>query len=91
MAEYGRRDLPQRWDVFVTPAVPVVDNELPPGENQRVGPPISSTLISRERDAVLVDAFRHRRANAPARARIRLGEMQVDTIVHGVTRNDQAN
>jgi len=57
MTEYGLRDLPLRWDVFVTPAVPVVDNELPPGENQRVWPPISSTLIFGERDAVLVDAF----------------------------------
>ena len=57
MAEFGPRDLPLRWDVFVTPAVPVFDNDLPPGENQRVWPPISSTLITGERDAVLVDAF----------------------------------
>lgn len=57
MAEFGPRDLPLRWDVFVTPAVPVVDNDLPPGENQRVWPPISSTLITGERDAVLVDTF----------------------------------
>jgi glyoxylase-like metal-dependent hydrolase (beta-lactamase superfamily II) len=57
MTESGLRDLPLRWDVFVTPAVPVVDMDLPPGENQRLWPPISSTLISGERDAVLVDAF----------------------------------
>ncbi len=57
MTESGPRDLPLRWDVFVTPAVPIVDNDLPPGEKQRLWPPISSTLISGERDAVLVDAF----------------------------------
>jgi metallo-beta-lactamase superfamily protein len=57
MTEFGPRDLPLRWDVFVTPEVPIVDNDLPPGENQRLWPPISSTLIPGERDAVLVDAF----------------------------------
>ena len=57
MTEHGLRDLPLRYDVFVTPAVPVVDKELPPGETRRLWPPISSTLISGERDAVLVDAF----------------------------------
>ncbi len=41
----------------MTPEVPIVDNDLPPGENQRLWPPISSTLIPGERDAVLVDAF----------------------------------
>ena len=33
------------------------DNDLPPGEKQRLWPPISSTLISGEGHAVLVDAF----------------------------------
>jgi len=46
---------PLSWDVFLTPSIPVITSDLPPGEKQRVWPPISSTLISGERDAVLVD------------------------------------
>src|SRR5438067_11346536 len=34
---------------------PAITSDLPPGETQRPWPPISSTLISGERDAVLVD------------------------------------
>jgi glyoxylase-like metal-dependent hydrolase (beta-lactamase superfamily II) len=44
------------WDVFVTPGIPTVTSDLPPGTKQRPWPPISSTLISGEQDAVLVDA-----------------------------------
>src|ERR1700716_1873845 len=44
-----------RWDVFVAPSMPAITSDLPPGEKQRPWPPISSTLISGERDAVLVD------------------------------------
>src|SRR6266852_5816468 len=43
------------WDVFLAPSIPAITNDLPPGEKQRPWPPISSTLISGERDAVLVD------------------------------------
>jgi glyoxylase-like metal-dependent hydrolase (beta-lactamase superfamily II) len=43
------------WDVFLAPSIPTITDELPPGEEQRPWPPISSTLISGERDAVLVD------------------------------------
>jgi glyoxylase-like metal-dependent hydrolase (beta-lactamase superfamily II) len=50
------RDLPLKWEVLVTPGIPAVTSDLPPGEKQRPWPPISSTLISGERDAVLVDA-----------------------------------
>jgi hypothetical protein len=46
-----------RWEVFVTPSIPVVTSDLAPGEKERPWPPISSTLIYGERDAVLVDAF----------------------------------
>jgi glyoxylase-like metal-dependent hydrolase (beta-lactamase superfamily II) len=46
-----------RWEVFVTPSIPVITSELAPGEKERPWPPISSTLIYGERDAVLVDAF----------------------------------
>jgi len=45
-----------RWDVFLTPSIPAITSDLPPGEKERPWPPISSTLISGERDAVLVDA-----------------------------------
>ena len=50
------RDLPLKWEVLVTPAIPAVTSDLPPGEKQRPWPPVSLTLISGERDAVLVDA-----------------------------------
>src|SRR5580704_5955369 len=43
------------WEVFLVPSIPAITSELPPGEKQRPWPPISSTLISGERDAVLVD------------------------------------
>src|SRR5260221_12877829 len=45
-----------KWDVFLAPSIPAITSDLPPGEKQRLWPPISSTLISGERDAVLVDA-----------------------------------
>src|SRR5207245_9491415 len=43
------------WDVFLAPSIPAITSDLPPGEKQRPWPPISSTLISGARDAVLVD------------------------------------
>jgi glyoxylase-like metal-dependent hydrolase (beta-lactamase superfamily II) len=46
-----------KWDVFVTPGIPVVISDLPPGTKQRLWSPTSSTLIYGKRDAVLVDAF----------------------------------
>ena len=45
------------WDVFLAPSIPAITSDLPPGEKQRPWPPISSTLISGERDAVLVDTL----------------------------------
>ena len=44
-----------KWKVFITPGVPTVSDDLPPGEAVRMWSPISSTLIYGERDAVLVD------------------------------------
>src|SRR5438128_12122446 len=44
-----------RWDVFLASSIPAITSDLPPGEKQRPWPPISSTLISGARDAVLVD------------------------------------
>jgi glyoxylase-like metal-dependent hydrolase (beta-lactamase superfamily II) len=45
------------WDVFVTPGIPTVTSDPPPGTTQQMWSPISSTLIYGKRDAVLVDAF----------------------------------
>jgi hypothetical protein len=42
------------WDVFLASSIPAITSDLPPGEKQRPWPPIPSTLISGERDAVLV-------------------------------------
>ena len=41
--------------MFLAPSIPAITTEVPPGEKERPWPPISSTLISGERDAVLVD------------------------------------
>jgi glyoxylase-like metal-dependent hydrolase (beta-lactamase superfamily II) len=45
------------WDVFVTPLEleVAVGDDLPPGQQYRTWSPISATLITGERDAVLVD------------------------------------
>jgi glyoxylase-like metal-dependent hydrolase (beta-lactamase superfamily II) len=48
---------PLHWHVFVSTQIPVVTSDLPPGVAERRWSPISSTLISGERDAVLVDTF----------------------------------
>jgi glyoxylase-like metal-dependent hydrolase (beta-lactamase superfamily II) len=50
-------DSPLKWDVFLSSQIPVVTRELPPGVSEIKWSPISSTLISGERDAVLVDTF----------------------------------
>ena len=44
-----------QWGVFVKAQTPVVTSDLPPGVNEMNWSPISSTLISGKRDAVLVD------------------------------------
>src|SRR6185503_18110647 len=43
------------WDVYLAPSIPTITTDLAPDESQRPWPPISSTLISGERDAVLID------------------------------------
>jgi glyoxylase-like metal-dependent hydrolase (beta-lactamase superfamily II) len=43
------------WSIFVAPVTPIVSDNLAPGQSRRTWSPISSTLISGERDAVLVD------------------------------------
>ncbi len=49
------QEISLKWDVFLAPSIPAITSDLPPGEKQRPWPPISSTLIYGERDAVLVD------------------------------------
>src|SRR5438093_9630437 len=45
------------WDVFVTPGIPIVTPDLPPGVREAYFQAMASTLIYGVRDAVLVDAF----------------------------------
>ena len=49
--------MPLNWDVFITPGIPIVTSDLPPGMKQAMFQAIASTLIYGKRDAVLVDAF----------------------------------
>src|SRR6266481_9972198 len=46
-----------RWDVFVTPGIPVVTRDKPPGIRETFFQATASTLIYGARDAVLVDTF----------------------------------
>jgi hypothetical protein len=43
------------WNLFLAPTIPAITTDVAPGETERLWPPISSTLISGARDAVLVD------------------------------------
>jgi len=45
------------WDVFVTPGIPIVTPDLPPGITQAFFQATAATMIYGERDAVLVEAF----------------------------------
>jgi glyoxylase-like metal-dependent hydrolase (beta-lactamase superfamily II) len=45
------------WDVFVTPGIPIVTPDRPPGIRETYFQAMASTLIFGIRDAVLVDAF----------------------------------
>ena len=56
-SRHSARSAPLRWEVFVTPGIPAITSDFAPSETERPWPPISSTLIYGERDAVLVDAF----------------------------------
>src|SRR6188472_4090213 len=46
-----------QWDVFVTPGLPIVTRDKPPGMHETYFQATASTLIYGVRDAVLVDAF----------------------------------
>src|SRR5579864_8673112 len=45
------------WEVFVTPGIPIVSRDLPPGIKQEYFQAMASTLIYGDKDAVLVDAY----------------------------------
>src|SRR5690242_313672 len=45
------------WEVFVTPGIPIVTADRPPGVRETYSLAMASTLIYGARDAVLVDAF----------------------------------
>lgn len=45
------------WDVYVTPGIPIVTRDRPPGVEQTYFQAMASTLIYGSREAVLVDAF----------------------------------
>ena len=45
------------WEVFVTPGIPIVTPDRPPGVRETYFQAMASTLIYGIRDAVLVDAF----------------------------------
>ncbi len=45
------------WDVYVTPGLPIVTRDRPPGVGQTYFQAMASTLIYGSREAVLVDAF----------------------------------
>ena len=58
MSEVGTRDEPQlNWYVLITPGIPIVTSDLPPGMKQAMFQAIASTLIYGKQDAVLVDAY----------------------------------
>src|SRR5260370_42022722 len=46
-----------KWQVFVTPGAPTVNDASAPGETVRMWSPTSSILIYGERDAILVDTL----------------------------------
>lgn len=46
-----------KWDVFMTPGIPIVASDMPPGVKEVYFQAMASTLIYGMRDAVLVDAF----------------------------------
>jgi len=44
-----------KWDVFVTPGIPIVTKDAPPGVRETYFQAMASTLIYGMRDAVLVE------------------------------------
>ena len=46
-----------KWDVFVTPGIPIAVRDRPAGERETYFQAMAATLIYGDRDALLVDAF----------------------------------
>ena len=57
MTEVATGESTLNWDVLVTPGIPTIASDRTPRTKQLMWSPISSTLISGKRDAVLVDTF----------------------------------
>ena len=53
----GSQSEPLKWEVFVTPGIPIAQAERPEGVQETYFQPMASTLIYGKNDAVLVDAF----------------------------------
>jgi glyoxylase-like metal-dependent hydrolase (beta-lactamase superfamily II) len=53
----GMSKEPLKWEVFVTPGIPIAMAERPAGVRETVFQAMASTLIYGQRDAILVDAF----------------------------------
>ena len=54
---HGSQAEPLKWDVFVTPGIPIAMAERPAGVRETYFQAMASTLIYGTRDALLVDAF----------------------------------
>ena len=57
MSKMTAKDEPLKWDVFVTPGIPIASLSRPTGVQETYCQAMASTLISGKRDAILVDAF----------------------------------
>ena len=55
--EQTSENAPLNWDVFVTPGIPIVTRDLPPGVREAYFQAMASTLIYGAQEAVPVDAF----------------------------------
>src|SRR5215813_3257829 len=53
--EANRKDTSLKWDVFITPGIPVVTSTPAPNTKETFWNPTSSTLIYGKSDSVLVD------------------------------------
>jgi glyoxylase-like metal-dependent hydrolase (beta-lactamase superfamily II) len=57
MSKMTAKDEALRWEVYVTPAIPIASASRPTGVHETYFQAMASTLIYGKRDAVLVDAF----------------------------------
>jgi glyoxylase-like metal-dependent hydrolase (beta-lactamase superfamily II) len=53
----GSQSEPLKWEVFVTPGIPIAQAERPEGVQETYFQPMASTLIYGKNDAILVDTF----------------------------------